>query len=133
MSTVSDYIKDALRSGGIIAENQTPSAEQGADMLRILNGMLDTYRDHGVDFGIGPQSSTTAEVVLTEGTVEPFKYLLCVRACNEFEVSVPAWIAQGAEMGHARLLRKAVYNDMQVQDMDHTPFRRGSGYNILTG
>lgn len=133
MSTVSDYFKDALRSGGIISENETPSAEQGADMIRILNGMLDTYRDDGVDFGIGPQSSTTADIVLAEGTVEAFKMLLAVRACNEFEVAVPEWVAIAAKAGHDRLIRKAVYNDMQERDFDHTPYRNGRGFNILTG
>lgn len=133
MSTVSDYFKDALRSGGIISENETPSAEQGADMLRILNKMLDTYRDKGVDFGIGPQSSTTDELVLAEGTAEAFTMLLAVRACNAFQVTIPDWVSVDAKAGDARLLRKAVYNDMHVQDMDHTPFSRDGGYNILTG
>lgn len=122
-----------MRSGGIIRENQTPSAEQGADMLRILNGMLDTCRDDGIDFGIGPQSSTTDEIVLAEGTVEAFKYFLCVRACNEFQVGIPDWIVKGATDAYDRLIRKAVYEDMQPRDFDHTPYNTGRRHNILTG
>lgn len=133
MSTNADYFKDALLAIGVLAEGETPSAEQGATMLRVLNAMLNSWRGDGIDLGITPQSSTTATIWPPEDYDEAFKYNLALRAANEFEVEVPALVAAFADSGYQRMLRDAIYKDLETRDFDHTPFRTGRRYNITNG
>lgn len=132
MSTNSDYFTDALRAVGVLSEIESPSAEHGATMLRVLNAMLNSWRGDGIDLGIPPQSATTDTIWPPEDYEEAFKYNLALRAANEFEVEVPILVATFAEAGYQRMLRDAIYNDLQSRDFDHTPFRTGGRYNINT-
>ena len=113
MSTVSDFFKDALSLIGILAENETPSAEQGATMLRVFNNMMHDLADKGIDLGFNPQTSTTDDLDIAEGSRETVTYLLAVKSAPYFEVEVPQLVSVIAQDGYTRLLRKAVYKDMK--------------------
>lgn len=60
MSTNVQVIDDALRLIGVIAETQTSSAEQGANALRKLNQLMETWAVDGIEVGYFAQTSTTA-------------------------------------------------------------------------
>lgn len=132
MSTNSDYFKSALGKLGILAEGESPSPEQGADMLVIFNDMLDYLRGEGIDWG-APQTDTTDTPDIPEGYKEVAKCMLAVRAADHFQVSAPAAVVYIATQGQNRMLRELVYADAQTRDFDHLPFRNGRGSNILNG
>ena len=135
MSTNADYFKFALQKIGILAEGESVSAEQGADMLVVLNDMMDGLLGEGIDVGFAPQTSTTDEPDFQEGYKETIKCMLAIKAAAHFEVSLdaisPETIAT-AERGHNRMLREAIYKEAIPRDFDHLPFGR-NGSRILTG
>ena len=132
MTTNADYFKGALQKIGILAEGESASPEQGADMLVIFNDMLDYLRGEGIDWG-APQTVTTGTPDIPEGNREIAKCLLAVRAADHFQVPVPPSVAYIATQGQNRMLRESIYAEATPRDFDHTPFGRGRRYNIITG
>jgi hypothetical protein len=132
MATNSDYFTDALGLIGVLAEGESPSAEQGAKMLKVLNDMMDAFAADGIDLAFNPQSSTTATLDIPEGHKQAVKYLLAVHAAPHFEVPIPDFVATIARSGYDRLLRIAVQANSLPRDFDHLPFRRGR-HSILNG
>ena len=59
MTTNSQVIEDALRLIGVIAEGQTATAEQGANALRKMNGLMEAWAVEEVEIGYFAQNSTT--------------------------------------------------------------------------
>ena len=47
MATVSDIIKSSLRLLGILAQGETPTAQESADALVSLNDMIDSWSNDG--------------------------------------------------------------------------------------
>lgn len=132
MSTNSDFFKDALGLIGILAEGETPSAEQGATMLTVLNDMMEDLAADGIDLAFNPQSSTTDTLSIPEGHKQTVKYLLAVAAAPHFEVDIPPVVGSIASNGYNRLLRIAVQSNAQPRDFDHLPLSRRRS-NILNG
>jgi microcystin degradation protein MlrC len=136
MTTNSEYFRFALGKIGILAEGEAVSAEQGADMLVILNDMMDGLLGEGIDIGFSPQSSTTDEPDFQEGYKEAIKCMLAIKAAAHFEVSLSA-ISQevivAADKGYKRMQREAMYRNATPRDFNNTPFSRGGNYNIQTG
>ena len=91
--TVSDYFRDALGLIGVLAEGETPSAEQGVLMLRVYNDMMHSLADQGIELGFNVETSTTGTLVLPEGHRQTIKYLLAVQSANYFHVEVPLSVA----------------------------------------
>jgi hypothetical protein len=112
MSTNSDFFKDALGLIGILAEGETPSADQGATMLTVLNDMMEDLAADGIDLAFNPQSLTTDTLSIPEGHKQAVKYLLAVHAAPHFEVDIPPIVAAVAQNGRDRLLRLAVQANM---------------------
>lgn len=131
--TNAEYFAFALAKIGVLAEGEPVSAEQGADMLDILNDLLDDLRGQSIELGIEPQSSTTATLVVPEGYKQTIKYLLAVHAAPHFQVPIPIEVAGIADAGFKRMLRDSVYANAQTRDFDHLPYKNGRRFNILTG
>lgn len=135
MATVSDYIQSSLSLIGILAEGETPSAEQGAQAMPVLNDMMFALADDGIDLGFFPQSSTTDTLLLPEGSRETIKCLFAIRLRPYYPSSkLPPEVIEFARQGYNRLLTKAVLAD-GVERRSTLP--RGEGQrcrvNILTG
>jgi hypothetical protein len=56
-----EIITAALRLLGVIAETETPSAEQGATGLAVLNDMLEDWSGREIEVGQWPQTELDAE------------------------------------------------------------------------
>ena len=134
MSTVADYLKDALRLTGIIGENDPVSPEQGADGIRVFNDMIGALRGDGIELGIAPQSSTTATLLVPEEDRLGFKYLLAVYLCQNYGRDPSPLVSQIADNNYKRMLRRAVINDAQ-ENNPIIPLGEGNFgvFNINTG
>ena len=133
MATNSDYIASAMRLAQILAEGETPSAEQGADMLAAMNDMMASMAEDGIDLGYSPQSSTTDTLLINLGSREAVKYLLAARACALFEKPIPPIVAQFAQDGYKTMLRTALYQEMQPSTFEQSPFNTGRRFDITNG
>lgn len=133
MSTNADFFRDALRLIGVLGENDSVSAEQGADMLVYFNDLLEELRNDGIELGVEPQSSTTATLSVPEGYKRKVKYLLAIQAAPNFNAPIPQSVAMGADDAYKDMLRDAMYKDMETRDFDHLPYQSGQRSRILTG
>lgn len=135
MSTNSDYIKAALRMINVLAEGETPSAEQGADGLSVINALVSSLAGDGIDLGIAPQSSTTADLDIPYEYVGAFKALLAVYLQPYYPASeIPQVVAGVASTGYDRMLRDFMNQQLRTSKMDHLPrgASRSRPYSILT-
>lgn len=131
-----DLLTDAYRLSGIIAENATPSAEQGQIGVTRLNDLMATLAEDGIDLGYAPASTTTDELFPPLGYVGGIKALLAVKLFTQYMGGdVPAAIAEEADRGYQRMLGRAV--SMQIERAQSNTLPAGQnqryGYNILTG
>lgn len=128
--TVSDYIQSALGLIGILSEGETPSAEQGAQAIPVLNDMMGALADDGIDLGFNPQSSTTDTLLIPEGARETIKCLFAIRLRPYYPSAVlPIEVTKFASDGYERLLRKAVIAEA-VERRSTLP--RGEGRKVWT-
>lgn len=134
MATVSDYLNEALRMIGVLAEGDTASAEQGADGLVRLNDLKAELADSGIDLGLPSFASTTDTIVVPEGDRLTFKALLAVAMCPDYSRQPPDVVVAQATSGYSRMLTKYMSKEMQEIKMDHLP--RGAAspvFNIVRG
>lgn len=132
--TVSDYIQASLGLIGILAEGETPSAEQGAQAMPVLNDMMGALADVGIDLGFNPQTSTTDTLLIPEGARETVKCLFAIRLRPYYPSSVlPAEVVKFAGDGYDRLLRKAVQADRVVARVTPLGEKQTLRANIFSG
>lgn len=113
MATNNEFIADALRMIGVLAEGETASADQGSDGLRAMNDMMAALLADDVDVGYAPQSDPTADNGINIEAREPLKYLLAARLSADYERPITPLIGVLASEGRARLLRDAVVRNLQ--------------------
>lgn len=139
MSTNSDFIKDALRLISVIGEGDTPSAEQGADGLIVINAVVSGLAGDGINLGIAPQSSTTADLDIPYEYVGGFKAILAVYLQPYYPAKqVPPSVSAQADACYVRMLRDSINISSTPSRMNHLPRGDGqlysrAGSNILNG
>jgi hypothetical protein len=133
MTTNAQYFTRALQDINVLSESESPSAEQSADMLTILNNMRGSLLADGIDFGIAPQTSATDTLLLNEGDREDFHYLLCVRAAVAFNKQLRPDVAVMSQGAYLRQLRKAINGQIKPSTLKHTPYGAAGDYDITRG
>lgn len=135
MATNGEFITDALRKIGVLAETESASADQGASGLRIMNDMIAEMFGDDVDIGYAPQSDTTANCPIALEYRQPIKYLLAVHLCAIYERPVSPVVGDMASKGYDKMLRDMLVQTMEVSTMTHLPvgsaFRRT--FSIING
>jgi hypothetical protein len=136
MATNLAIITDALRLLGVIAENETPSAEQGQHALDRMTRMLESWVEDGVDLGWFEQSSTadTAQVPkwAERGVIS--------KLAQDLQATYPSarlqpWVRDDQQNGYGVILRRTVLQQLKGADMSHMPVGTGNygyGWNIET-
>ncbi len=132
MSTNLTIIRDALGLLGVLAEVETPSAEQGEHGLRILNEMMEQWRVDGVEVGQWPQNSVNDESPLGQYTLPAVKYQLAAALGPYYgKRLLPEDVARGERL-YTQLVRDAMVAKMEPASMTHLPGVY-SDWDILTG
>lgn len=115
----------ALNSGG------TPTADESADMLSALNGMMAMWAQDDKDLQYPPQDTLTDTYPLPSWTEEPVIYNLATRGATLFDVPVPPDVAFIANEGSKFIAKVLINNKMTPLDMSHMP-AGGGRWNIVT-
>jgi hypothetical protein len=109
-----ELIGDALQLTGILSEIDSVSAEQGATGTTILNDLMASLEEDGIDLGYAPIPDSNGEVLLPPGQIGAVKYLLALLLAAHYGVQVQPLIAAIAANGHERLLRQSVISKMRT-------------------
>ena len=121
-----EIIGAALRLLGVIAETETPSAEQGETGLSVLNDMLEDWAGRGIDVGQWPQSDLSAEFPGPTTVEGVCKANLAVWLAPYYTAPLRPEVAGLAGAGYSRLLREAMLAQMQPATMTH--LHEGAGW-----
>ena len=136
MTTNVVILGDALRLLGVIAEGESPSAEQGTNALRALNQMLERWTEDGIELGYFAQSSTTDTCPIPAWAEQGVTSKIAQRLMADYPAAEPpAWVLNDRENGYSTIARRCMLDRMSPARMDHMPAGEGSGYRsrILTG
>lgn len=123
-----EIVTDALRNIGVIAETETPSAEQGSDGVRKLNELMASLAEDGVDVGFAPISDTSDTVVIPLGDVRTIKALLAINMAPIYGAEIPEVVASIATSGYSRMLRNALLLAQHPVDLCTVSSGTGSSY-----
>ena len=135
MSTNLEVIGDALKDLGVIAETQTPSAEQGLLGLRKLNDMLEAWTEDGIQLGYFAQSVTSDDCPVPAYALRAVKACLAVEVAPNYGASVSPELAVKSQDAYLALLRKTLNESAEPADMSHMPRGAGNGgdFDIESG
>lgn len=128
-------IKSALGLLGVLTETETPTAEQSAHALEVLNDFLEDWTARGIDIGQWPQTDLTVEVPVPGDTVAVAKHTLAIHLSPYYGREPSAVTVMFASAGFDRLLRNAIVAQLEPADMSHLHRGAGNGdvESILTG
>ena len=131
--TNSQLITDALREINVINEVDTLSPEKGAECLRKLNQMMESFKESSVNLGYFKQTDTTADCPIPDWAELGITIALAVAVASKYGASVSAETAAvgSGEMGMIR--RKLISEKLDNTDMTHMPIGQGHyghGYDI---
>lgn len=126
MTTNIQLIGDALRLINVINEVETPSAEQGATALRVLNQMMEQWEEEGLKLQYFKQTSTSADFPCAAYTEPAVTAGLAIRLAPFFGASVSPELAAQFDSGYQTILRKAINAALQPVDMSHLPLGEGT-------
>jgi hypothetical protein len=130
-----DIITESLCDIGVIAENGTPSAEQGSIAVTKLNDLMSSLEEDGIDFGWAQISSTGDAVVIPPAHRATIKALLSVRIAPMYGAEVPPVVAAVAARGYERLSNQFLQMRIERAQSGTLPYGHGQRweYDITTG
>lgn len=97
----SQLIKDALVKINVIRETQTPSAEQQATCIRVLNELMAMWEADGKRLGYIPVGTVTDILTVPDGAIMGIKGALAIALCAEFGASASQELITAASAGMA--------------------------------
>jgi hypothetical protein len=108
MATANEIIRRALRVAKVLGAGQTPSGEDIADCLTILNQMLYSWGRQGVNFNLATLvDSDTLNV--PDDALMGITYSLAATLSPEYGVNVDPYVAAVADSEFRRLQRDMAY------------------------
>lgn len=133
--TNSEVITDALRELGVIDETESPSAEQGADGLRKLNQMMETWDVGGISLEYFAQTVLSDTCPIPAYAEMGVTCSLAIRLAPTYRAQVSAELAANAEAAMRVILREAVSPELPVATMQNRPLAEGDNgfFSILDG
>lgn len=126
-------ITDALRDLNVISETETPSAEQGAHALRLLNEMMEAWDEDGVKLGYFAQSGTGDNCPIPAWAENAVTVKLAVeQLAPTYGAEPSAALVKKYEDRVNALLRRVLNHQLSGADMSHLALG-GGYYNITNG
>ena len=126
--TPNDAIKSALSLLGVLAEGETPNAEQSSDGLDEMNDMIFGWKTSGLDIG-HYEVDLNDEMIIPPEARRAVKYNLAVALSPHYEVEPSMLLALKARKLWAALF--ACNLEIEEMTLDSTLTRR-TYYDITT-
>lgn len=104
MATNLDIVTGALRFIGIVAETETPSAEQGGTGLAMLSAMLLTWQAEGIVANVVPQTDLADTFPLEQDRTLGAQACLAVLLAPMYGRDPPLFVARLADAQYTRFL-----------------------------
>lgn len=123
--TNSELIRDALGLIAVLSEVETPSAEQGAHALRILNQMMEQWEEEGVNLQYHAQTSTADTFPCPPYCEAGVAASLAIRLAPSYGATVSPELGVQADMTYQTILRKSINKTMEPADLSHLPLGEG--------
>src|SRR3990172_1040655 len=117
MSTNTEIITDSLRLLGVLAEGATPTAEQAADCLRMLNQLLATWEIDNITLGYFAQSDPAATCPIPDWAEKGVYGQLALDLAPQFHAVVTAAGLKIAQDGYELILRTLMNLRLKGVDM----------------
>lgn len=95
----SQLIKDALVKINVISETDTPSAEQQATCIRVLNEMMAMWAADGLQLNYIPVGAVTSVLTVPDGAIMGIKCSLAIAVCSEFGATASPELIAAATQG----------------------------------
>ena len=127
--TPNDVIKSALSLLGVLAESETPTAEQASDGLDALNDMLASWETQGLDLG-HYEVDLNDEMTISPQARKGVKYNLALEIAPNYEIEPKMIVSLHARQAYASLF--ACNHEIQDKVLDSTLTDHGTHYNINT-
>lgn len=129
-----DLIRDALGLLGVLRETQTPTAEQGAHGLRVLNEMMADWEIDEVDVGFVPATSLADTLTVDDGVVTCVKHGLAHALAPYYGRQTPPVVLERFITTYNRLVRNAIISQNEEVSLAHIPLGVNGGvYDIESG
>lgn len=123
MASARDVIKRAMRRIGVIAAGEDPSAEEAADALRELNGMMTNFPREGIDYAHSWLSLTDV-LTIDDGLCDYVGDCLAKRIATEYGRPIGPDIEEAADTG--RRMLQAAFKSPRGADIDYAISRPGN-------
>lgn len=117
MSTVAELIASAMRLAGLIESGSGPTAQEQTDALEVLNSLLASWMDDGIQINDG-DLILSEEFPVDPAETRAVRYALAVELYPEYSKPVSEFVARRAEELKSVLLRK--YAKIPVLSVDRT-------------
>lgn len=121
-----ELITQSYRLMNIIGETETPSAEQGALGLVLLNQMMSAWEVDDVYLQYFRQTDQQANFPCAPYTEKGVAGKLAEAISGHYGIAMTPEAAKQAADGYDVILRKAIYSTMEERDMSHLPQGEGS-------
>lgn len=134
MITNRQLIEDALGALGVLGEGESASDTQGALALRLLNAMLATWQEDGIELQYFEQPDLSANCPIPPWAVSGVRDSLAIYMAADFGAPVAEALVARAKSGVETITRHAVQAKMKPADMSHMPQGEAyRGYDIIKG
>lgn len=128
MATNNTIIGDALKLLGVLAETQSPSADQGAIGLRRLNQMMEQWTENDVTLGWFEQTLTTDDAPIPKwaelGVTSKLAQSLHAIYPSS---SLAPWVHDDSQNGYGTIARRCMLERLKPSSLSHLPQGEGSG------
>lgn len=108
----------ALLKVNVIDENSSPSAEQGATALNVLNDLMANMSADGVKLGWYPQTNLAATSPLQNQDIGPIKYMLAAALAAHYGITLGELLIAEIAAAETRLKKRALrYSEADMSEL----------------
>ena len=116
MTTAQDLINSSASDAGILAEGQALENGINKQCLRLLNRMIQRWRNSGVDLGL-PEALAADTVFVDVADEESIEVNLTLRLMVRFKRPIPPGLSQAGDSAFDELQAKyMIINEMRLDN-----------------
>ena len=121
MATAQDLINKSAKQAGILPQGQTLEAGVNSDALDILNLMIASMRNDGIDLGV-PKLVASDTIIIDDADEEALKISLTLRLMLEFRRPIQPGLSEVGRIKMAEL--QAKYSTINEMVLDRALTRK---------